>query len=76
MSKKTAVDAILISLKDAATITTLTDRTLINMSRDGLFPPLVQISERRYAFERAAVMSYLADKIAAAKSGQRVPFAA
>ncbi len=56
---------ILISLNDAAKLTSLS-RTMINRYRaEGRFPAAVAMGERRVAFVRAEVVAWVQDKIAA-----------
>ncbi|MHC5230437.1 helix-turn-helix transcriptional regulator [Brucella sp. LJL56] len=56
---------ILISLNDAAKLTSLS-RTMINRYRaEGRFPTAVPMGERRVAFVRAEVVAWVQDKIAA-----------
>lgn len=55
----------LVSLKDTAKLTSLS-RTMINRYRDrGLFPAAVQLGERRIAFVRSEVETWISDRIAA-----------
>lgn len=56
---------ILISLNDAAKLTSLS-RTMLNRYRaEGRFPAAVPMGERRVAFVRAEVVAWVEDKIAA-----------
>lgn len=56
---------ILISLNDAAKLTSLS-RTMLNRYRaEGRFPAAVPRGERRVAFVRAEVVAWVEDKIAA-----------
>lgn len=56
---------ILISLNDAAKLTSLS-RTMLNRYRaEGRFPAAVPMGERRVAFVRAEVVAWVQDKIAA-----------
>lgn len=55
---------ILISLNDAAKLTSLS-RTMLNRYRaEGRFPAAVPMGDRRVAFVRAEVVAWIQDKIA------------
>ncbi|RRD24721.1 AlpA family phage regulatory protein [Brucellaceae bacterium VT-16-1752] len=55
---------ILISLNDAAKLTSLS-RTMLNRYRaEGRFPAAVSMGDRRVAFVRAEVVAWIQDKIA------------
>jgi prophage regulatory protein len=55
----------LISPRDAAAETTLSTVQLASMASAGLFPKPIQISERRCAYVRSEVQSWISDRIAA-----------
>lgn len=58
-------DPILISIKEAAKLTSMS-RPLINILRiEGDFPRAVQLSERRIAFVRTEVMDWIKRHVAA-----------
>lgn len=62
---------ILISLNDAARLTSLS-RTMINrLRREGSFPVAVPLGDRRVAFVRDEVLSWVQDRIAARSNGRR-----
>lgn len=62
---KAANDNILITLNDAARMTSLS-RTMVNRYRaKGLFPSAVEMGERRIAFVRAEVVAWIDERIAA-----------
>lgn len=61
-------DAVLISIKEAARITTLS-RTTINEKRAaGKFPQPVALGDKRIAFIRAEVVAWINERIAASRS--------
>jgi prophage regulatory protein len=56
---------ILISIKEAAALTSMS-RPLINILRaEGSFPAAVQLGERRIAFVRTEVLAWINERIAA-----------
>lgn len=57
----------LISMNDDAKVTSLS-RTMINrLRREGKFPPAVSLTEKRIAFVRSEVDTWVKDRIAARK---------
>ncbi|MBB3444234.1 AlpA family phage regulatory protein [Rhizobium sp. BK379] len=62
--KKQIEEAILVSLNDAARMTSLS-RTMINKYRDqGRFPKAITMGARRAAFLRTEVVAWIDDRIA------------
>lgn len=62
--KKQMEEAILVSLNDAAKMTSLS-RTMLNKYRDlGRFPKPITMGARRVAFLRAEVVAWIDDRIA------------
>jgi len=61
-------NALLVSLNDAARMTSLS-RSMLNRYREqGRFPAAVPMGERRVAFVKAEVLGWIADRIAARKA--------
>lgn len=56
---------IMMAVKEAAEATSLSRSLLVLMSKEGLFPCPVQLGVRRFAYVRAEVESWLADRMAA-----------
>lgn len=62
--RKHEEEAILVSLNDAAKMTSMS-RTMVNKYRaDGRFPQAVDLGDRRVAFVRTEVVDWLKAKIA------------
>jgi prophage regulatory protein len=58
-------NAVLVSLNDAAKMTSMS-RSMLNKYRaDGRFPVAVQLGERRVAFVRREVLAFIDQRIAA-----------
>nr|WP_246812727.1 AlpA family phage regulatory protein [Ensifer sp. ENS07] len=58
------VNAILISMRDVCTLTSLS-RTMVNRLRvAGRFPGAVELGERRVAFVRSEVLAWIEERIA------------
>ncbi|OBQ96806.1 AlpA family phage regulatory protein [Mesorhizobium sp. WSM3879] len=55
----------LISIKQASALTSLSRGAINIMRRQGMFPPAVQLGEKRIAFVRSEVDQWIRERIAA-----------
>lgn len=55
----------LISVKEAAAITSMSRTLIASLHKEGLFPAPVKLGERRFAFVRAEVNDWVDRKISA-----------